>query len=76
MFFIFQECLKFVKNVHFSESDDFTAKSFHPSDPLSDLHLDATTSLMKVSLIPYFVWFSAIASYLLRSICLNMYCRF
>ncbi|XP_019094979.1 PREDICTED: CCR4-NOT transcription complex subunit 1-like isoform X2 [Camelina sativa] len=48
MFVIFQECLKFVKNVHFSDSEDFTAKHFHPSDPLSDLHLDATTSLLKV----------------------------
>ncbi|CAH8310228.1 unnamed protein product [Eruca vesicaria subsp. sativa] len=43
-----EECLKFVKNVHFSESEDFTSKHFHPSDPLSDLHLDATTSLLKV----------------------------
>ncbi|XP_019098237.1 PREDICTED: CCR4-NOT transcription complex subunit 1-like isoform X9 [Camelina sativa] len=43
-----EECLKFVKNVHFSDSEDFTAKHFHPSDPLSDLHLDATTSLLKV----------------------------
>ncbi|KAG7644767.1 CCR4-Not complex Not1 subunit [Arabidopsis thaliana x Arabidopsis arenosa] len=43
-----EECLKFVKNVHFSESDDFRAKIFHPSDPLSDLHLEATTSLLKV----------------------------
>jgi CCR4-NOT transcription complex subunit 1 len=34
--------------VHFSESDDFRAKIFHPSDPLSDLHLEATTSLLKV----------------------------
>ena len=44
-----QECLKFVKNVHFSESEDFTSQHFHPSDPLSDVHLDATTSLLKVS---------------------------
>ncbi|KAJ0255219.1 CCR4-NOT transcription complex subunit 1 [Hirschfeldia incana] len=43
-----EECLKFVKNVHFSESEDSTSKHFHPSDPLSDLHLDATTSLLKV----------------------------
>ncbi|KAF3523583.1 hypothetical protein F2Q69_00048859 [Brassica cretica] len=43
-----EECLKFVKNVHFSESEDFTSKHFHPSDPLSDLHLDATTLLLKV----------------------------
>ncbi|ESQ36840.1 hypothetical protein EUTSA_v10006521mg [Eutrema salsugineum] len=43
-----EECLKFVKNVHLSESEDFTSKQFHPSDPLSDLHLDATTSLLKV----------------------------
>ncbi|KAF8103354.1 hypothetical protein N665_0188s0292 [Sinapis alba] len=43
-----EECLKFVKNVHFSESEDFTSKHFRPSDPLSDLHLDATTSLLKV----------------------------
>ncbi|KAF8113037.1 hypothetical protein N665_0058s0130 [Sinapis alba] len=42
------ECLKFVKNVHFSESEDFTSQHFHPSDPLSDVHLDATTSLLKV----------------------------
>ncbi|KAF8111472.1 hypothetical protein N665_0074s0008 [Sinapis alba] len=42
------ECLKFVKNVHFSESEDFTSKHFHPSDPLSDLHLDATALLLKV----------------------------
>ncbi|XP_048599241.1 CCR4-NOT transcription complex subunit 1-like isoform X1 [Brassica napus] len=43
-----EECLKFVKNVHFSESEDFTSQHFHPSDPLSDVHLDATTSLLKV----------------------------
>ncbi|KAG5379543.1 hypothetical protein IGI04_027385 [Brassica rapa subsp. trilocularis] len=43
-----EECLKFVKNVHFSESEDFTSKHFHPSDPLSDRHLDATTLLLKV----------------------------
>ncbi|CAH2039394.1 unnamed protein product [Thlaspi arvense] len=43
-----EECLKFVKSVHFSEPEDFTSKHFHPSDPLSDLHLDATTSLLKV----------------------------
>ncbi|KAL0662601.1 hypothetical protein Bca4012_099438 [Brassica carinata] len=43
-----EECLKFVKYVHFSESEDFTSKHFHPSDPLSDLHLDATTLLLKV----------------------------
>ncbi|XP_048614448.1 CCR4-NOT transcription complex subunit 1-like isoform X2 [Brassica napus] len=43
-----EECLKFVKNVHFSESEDFTSEHFHPSDPLSDVHLDATTSLLKV----------------------------
>ncbi|EOA39181.1 hypothetical protein CARUB_v10012145mg [Capsella rubella] len=43
-----EECLKFVKNVHFSDAQDFMAKHFHPSDPLSDLHLDATTSLLKV----------------------------
>ncbi|VVA89571.1 unnamed protein product [Arabis nemorensis] len=43
-----EECLKFVKDVHFSESEDFTAKHFHPSDPLADLHLDATSSLLKV----------------------------
>ena len=49
MFFHLQECLKFVKYVHFSESEDFTSKHFHPSDPLSDLHLDATTLLLKVS---------------------------
>ncbi|KAJ0235619.1 Transcription regulator [Hirschfeldia incana] len=42
------ECLKFVKNVHFSQSEDFTSKHFHPSDPLSDLHLDATALLLKV----------------------------
>ncbi|XP_022553233.2 CCR4-NOT transcription complex subunit 1 isoform X1 [Brassica napus] len=42
------ECLKFVNNVHFSESEDFTSKHFHPSDPLSDRHLDATTLLLKV----------------------------
>ncbi|KAL0732249.1 hypothetical protein Bca4012_008458 [Brassica carinata] len=42
------ECLKFAKNVHFSESEDFTSKHFHPSDPLSDLHLDATALLLKV----------------------------
>ncbi|KAJ0245364.1 Transcription regulator [Hirschfeldia incana] len=43
-----EECLKFIKNVHFSESEDFTSQHFHPSDPLSDVHLDATTSLLKV----------------------------
>ncbi|KAG2320415.1 hypothetical protein Bca52824_013628 [Brassica carinata] len=43
-----EECLKFVKNVHFSESEDFASQHFHPSDPLSDAHLDATTSLLKV----------------------------
>ncbi|KFK42579.1 hypothetical protein AALP_AA1G013800 [Arabis alpina] len=43
-----EECLKYVKDLHFSESEDFTAKHFHPSDPLSDLHLDATSSLLKV----------------------------
>lgn len=42
------ECLKFVKNVHFSQSEDFTSKHFHPSDPLSDIHLDATALLLKV----------------------------
>uniref|UniRef100_A0A1J3EG21 CCR4-NOT transcription complex subunit 1 n=1 Tax=Noccaea caerulescens TaxID=107243 RepID=A0A1J3EG21_NOCCA len=43
-----EECLKFVKNVHFSEPEDFTSKHFHPSDPLSDLHLETTTLLLKV----------------------------
>ncbi|CAN8296001.1 unnamed protein product [Cochlearia groenlandica] len=43
-----EECLKFVKNVHFSGPEDFTAKYFHPSDPLLDLHFNATTSLLTV----------------------------
>ncbi|CAN8310796.1 unnamed protein product [Cochlearia groenlandica] len=42
-----EECIKYVKNVHFSESEDFTSKYYHPSDPLTDLHLNATTSLLK-----------------------------
>ena len=69
MFFHLQECLKFVKNVHFSQSEDFTSKYFHPSDPLSDLHLDATALLLKVSYDPLFGY--SIASYLLGLIFLT-----
>lgn len=42
--------------MHFSEPEDFTSKHFHPSDPLSDLHLEATTLLLKVSLVHPFVF--------------------
>lgn len=71
---MFQECLKFVKNVHFSQSEDFTSKHLHPSDPLSDIHLDATALLLKVSYDPLF-WLV----YCFISIGFNyfdMYCRF
>ncbi|XP_019058124.1 PREDICTED: CCR4-NOT transcription complex subunit 1 isoform X2 [Tarenaya hassleriana] len=44
----FEECLKFIKDIHFGESKDFSVKHFHPSGTIFNLYLEATSSVLKV----------------------------
>lgn len=43
-----QECLKFLKEIQFGGSHDFSARPFQHSGAISNLYADATTTFLKV----------------------------
>ena len=44
----FQECLKFLKEIQFGGSQDFSTKAFHDSGAVSNLYLETSSTFMKV----------------------------
>ncbi|XP_024032955.1 CCR4-NOT transcription complex subunit 1 [Morus notabilis] len=44
----FEECLKFLKEIQFGGSHDFSARPFQHSGAISNLYADATTTFLKV----------------------------
>lgn len=44
----FEECLKFLKGIHYGGSQDFSTKPFYPSNALSNVYLDTASTFLKV----------------------------
>ncbi|KAL4599949.1 hypothetical protein ACB092_11G164000 [Castanea dentata] len=44
----FEECLKFLKEIQFGGSQDFSTKAFHDSGAVSNLYLETSSTFMKV----------------------------
>ncbi|XP_022979316.1 CCR4-NOT transcription complex subunit 1-like [Cucurbita maxima] len=44
----FEECLKFLKGIHYGGSQDFTSKPFYPSNVISNIYLDTASTFLKV----------------------------
>ncbi|CAK9319222.1 unnamed protein product [Citrullus colocynthis] len=44
----FEECLKFLKGIHYGGSQDFSTKPFYPSNVLSNVYLDTASTFLKV----------------------------
>lgn len=55
----FQECLKFVKEVQFGRSQDFSAQPFHHSDALLNLYMEKIPVILKV----YFIYLNFLTTY-------------
>lgn len=47
---IFQECLKFVKEIQFGRSQEFSAKPFNHSGALLNLYMEKISTILKVYL--------------------------
>lgn len=43
-----QECLKFLKGIHYGGSQDFSTKTFYPSNAFSNIYLDTASTFLKV----------------------------
>lgn len=48
MILMLQECLKFLKGIHYGGSQDFSTKPFYPSNALSNVYLDTASTFLKV----------------------------
>lgn len=48
MMLTLQECLKFLKGIHYGGSQDFSSKSFYPSNAFSNIYLDTASTFLKV----------------------------
>ncbi|KAL5862252.1 hypothetical protein ACOSQ3_003532 [Xanthoceras sorbifolium] len=46
--FFFEECLKFLKEIQFGRSQDFSAKPFHHSSALLNLYMEKISTILKV----------------------------
>ncbi|KAL0547689.1 hypothetical protein IC582_012113 [Cucumis melo] len=44
----FEECLKFLKGIHYGGSQDFSTKTFYPSNAFSNIYLDTASTFLKV----------------------------
>ena len=47
----FQECLKFLKEIQFGGSQDFSTKTFHHSGAVLNLYAETSSTFMKVLLL-------------------------
>lgn len=43
-----QECLKFLKEIHYGGSQDFSTKPFYPSNAFSNIYLETASTFLKV----------------------------
>lgn len=46
----FQECLNFLKEIHFGGSQDFSTKPFHHSGAILNLYMETSSAFLKVLL--------------------------
>ncbi|XP_022944795.1 CCR4-NOT transcription complex subunit 1-like isoform X1 [Cucurbita moschata] len=44
----FEECLKFLKEIHYGGSQDFSTKPFYPSNAFSNIYLETASTFLKV----------------------------
>lgn len=49
-FLFFQECLKFLNDIHFGGSQNLSGKSFHQSTAVLNLYIETTATFLKVLL--------------------------